>query len=1090
MALRTPAPARDVVRLFPTPDVRDKLVYIEKDSKLPANQSFVYGQAHPDPIKYPGYKMVLYSPETEERWARWWFTNERQDQDAYNYEIDGEDRVIRTYLFPREAYPDDYDTLPFASDDPAFGSRYQFTHEIIGRAPQEYDGYFVEVKRIYQELIKERHYYDDDLDRDVVETRQIIEKGSNTESSTPGRTVEIDPQNTFYDIRTTSHLIPGPGDTSVDGNIVFPATLDTLPLDVNYRFPDLLQAVSVVSAYAYAYSSGAAPAYEEDYYFDVVIKEPAPGPHEARMLRFLTDDPSSIRAEYPLLQIVSQPETIPLVAAWYYASNDGNTAFALAKQVHIPPTVHDRIKINGIDTLAIVQQKTELPATPGFTNFANLGVVNIGIESRKTRYGLYEVQIIQVNASGIYNGNRGPFDSGGNTGAGDPYINPTEPPSVYSAGISSDNTVVSGTATISSSVSVIYNGISYGSAMSDTMGNFSIPLRTVFRDAINLQVQARRAGVLSGPVVVTTNDLSPLAPQAAINSALDTISGTAQAGSTVTLRPLDPKKQKITVTVSGVITVAGTVEVVVVSNLLPGGVFAVFVPVLTTDSAAMIANKIKEVLSEATSPINQHFLTTTASDVLTLEARVAAPNDNGLALELDNNTSAGLTPASGTVTQTGLGTVTLTADATSGVFSYTYNPPLAPATDIEVTASDAGGVSPPVIVTASADAPEIQTADFSGYQDIYGIVQINGVNPSAGEAEVVIRRNGVVVDTVPVSDFDGSFSTTLSENYVRGEVFNLTARLVAAPTVVSPTVTVAAPNLNLPAPSYTYSASLGGYTGVAPAPASLPAGVVLPRGLPGSLIVQYEPNAPAEVRFEIFAANSEFVFTLDEGGQNGQRYAVYYRYEDSMGNFLAYSDKTYISSPIVPLPGASVFIAVPAEFYAQPNWIESGWPGARYTGTGTPPTGSFISANVAQYSTVAGYGQLSTYPYNKMVAIVPPTREPGTTITIKFPGQDIPDIGPEAPAEVYYMGDVPSFPFEYKAFAQTYPPYWGKPPSAQVPRAGWYQNAAYPTRAAVRNAIPKAIRVITQAPDGRISQTIYDRDTSYPYTDPTYGSGI
>ena len=46
----------------------------------------------------------------------------------------------------------------------------------------------------------------------------------------------------------------------------------------------------------------------EDYYFNFVITEPRPGPYNAVALRFITNDPESLQASYPI-SVVPTPIT-------------------------------------------------------------------------------------------------------------------------------------------------------------------------------------------------------------------------------------------------------------------------------------------------------------------------------------------------------------------------------------------------------------------------------------------------------------------------------------------------------------------------------------------------------------------------------------------------------------------------------------------------------------------------------------------------------------------------------------------------------------------------------------------------------------
>lgn len=75
---------------FPTPDLRDLLFYENRDSDQGQNKDFVYKEPHPDPVKYPNYKLTHVAPAPTEAAPgnqRWYYAADRQEQENHNWRI-------------------------------------------------------------------------------------------------------------------------------------------------------------------------------------------------------------------------------------------------------------------------------------------------------------------------------------------------------------------------------------------------------------------------------------------------------------------------------------------------------------------------------------------------------------------------------------------------------------------------------------------------------------------------------------------------------------------------------------------------------------------------------------------------------------------------------------------------------------------------------------------------------------------------------------------------------------------------------------------------------------------------------------------
>jgi hypothetical protein len=562
-------------------------------------------------------------------------------------------------------------------------------------------------------------------------------------------------------------------------------------------------------------------------------------------------------------------------------------------------------------------------------------------------------------------------------------------------------------------------------------------------------------------------------------------------GNTITIS-MTPVAQVETATVAGGPISADGQAMVTFTSAITGEII-LFVDAVIADTAATIAGRFRTALNQQGVITDAYTIGGTGTTITATKRPTVTYNDNTLNIATDNGSCAGLTAAPTSVDTTqGLGNVTTTV--VGGVYSYVFNPALPNGTVIGVTATDAGGTSPSVTLTASATPPNIigtPLFDTDSYTDILGSVEVLGSPPAAGDVTISAYLGTTFLDDT-TNDALGDFVLTLTEPRFSGETITLIASDTSDPTIKSPSVNTSAPNLNLPVPVFTESA--GDYIGVAPDPASL---------LPASiykLVVRYEPTSE-EVEFDIFPANNEFTFNFDDfsddiGNQNGERYEVFYRFDldPGAGTYLVDGPAAYINSPVVPLPGAVIGQFPPAAFYPYGQRWDQNWPEAPYyNGSTTPPEGSWVNAYARDNTTTsvefsAPYGSRMPFPANKTLAVVAPSAIAGTTILIKFPGQDIPDIGPEPYVGPYYFGDVP-FPFQYRTIGQSLNPTYF-PGGAQAPVAGWYQNAAMYTRETAKANQPARLRVILTDPDGRQSETIWTRDTSYPWSDAVYSYGM
>jgi hypothetical protein len=402
------APQRQRVLTFVSPSVADIIFFESIDAQRVGAAPPAYGTPHPDTKRWPDHVLVYVKTADEQGLVyQYFYAAKRAEQDKYNYEIGSDDRLVRTYVLKRDEYPDEtrFPTPVVGTEDSKF-AKYVFAFEFLDRSEQELDSIFVVVKRVYSVRETVAYEFDRSVDRMVRITRTVIPTGTETGSAAAGRTIEIAPQNSFFDLRITTEVVFESDDLDEDGNPNYPIALPVVPNFVNYDFPPRLNYVEYYGVYAWADSSTHQASYSEDFFFELDFTEPTPGPHSARVLRFLTDQPDSMLASYPLDKVVSERETFGMLKAWFRASTKGNSTFALARQFDVGRgCIHDEIELpkqinyvageDGPETQGSSGQE-KLPKTPGYDAFVGGSVLTVAVDTKQTAHNLYEVQVVQI----------------------------------------------------------------------------------------------------------------------------------------------------------------------------------------------------------------------------------------------------------------------------------------------------------------------------------------------------------------------------------------------------------------------------------------------------------------------------------------------------------------------------------------------------------------------------------------------------------------------------------------------------------------------------------------------------------------------
>lgn len=398
------APVRQKLLAFLTPSIADLLFYETVDGRRVGSDPPEYGTAHPDTKNWPNHKLVYVKQADEEgQFFRWYYAASRESQHLYNYEIKSDDTLVRTFVIPRADYPDDFAPPAVGTVDVKF-PQYSFASEFLVDAGDELRSIFVVIQRVYSKPLMVGYSFDTTVDHIVKTTREIVPAGTEVGSTTPGRVVEIRPQNTFFDLKITAEVVDNAGDP-IDWD-AGDVNLTTVPTYAEYQFPPRLDSVECYGVWAWADSTKAQESYSEDFFFETKFTEPALGPYSAHILRILTQDPDAVRAAYPLDKVVSKRDTFGMLKAWFKASTKGNSTFALARQFDVGrPCIHPEItlpeNINYVQgapttTTTAASGSATLPATPSYSSFVAKTTLTVSVTTRQTAYGLWEAQVLQI----------------------------------------------------------------------------------------------------------------------------------------------------------------------------------------------------------------------------------------------------------------------------------------------------------------------------------------------------------------------------------------------------------------------------------------------------------------------------------------------------------------------------------------------------------------------------------------------------------------------------------------------------------------------------------------------------------------------
>jgi len=151
--VQSPAPKFNQIETHPTPDVADVLFWELRDRNIPSNRIRTYGDAHPNPLKWPNHTLVYVEPDDRDGFERWWYGATRSAQERYNYEIEypycgntSFPRYKRAFVLLRSTYT----PLALGSADPGNASAVLLEPEIVTNAGDEkIESLYIKVIRVF-----------------------------------------------------------------------------------------------------------------------------------------------------------------------------------------------------------------------------------------------------------------------------------------------------------------------------------------------------------------------------------------------------------------------------------------------------------------------------------------------------------------------------------------------------------------------------------------------------------------------------------------------------------------------------------------------------------------------------------------------------------------------------------------------------------------------------------------------------------------------------------------------------------------------------------------------------------------------------
>lgn len=261
IASTPPVPERNVVLTFPTPLGRGDLVFSEvRDQRLPKNQHWEYGEAHPNTALYPDHELVYVVAQSENPgWSKWYYAARRESQNLYNWTFSDADTwptLTQTFVVKDSEFDPDspiyttitdgggfmhlevdqtlYPVPPAADVDMTGYSAISTTRKDI--ADRELASLYCEVVIVYEKI--DEPICGIELDEETGTARQFCQTkvlaGTAGSGVSGGDYTEVRPLNTLWSMSTTRRAAGMAGS---------PGTVYSTPIIVDYYWPAVLDSI-------------------------------------------------------------------------------------------------------------------------------------------------------------------------------------------------------------------------------------------------------------------------------------------------------------------------------------------------------------------------------------------------------------------------------------------------------------------------------------------------------------------------------------------------------------------------------------------------------------------------------------------------------------------------------------------------------------------------------------------------------------------------------------------------------------------------------------------------------------------------------
>ena len=356
-------------------------------------------------------------------------------------------------------------------------------------------------------------------------------------------------------------------------------------------------------------------------------------------------------------------------------------------------------------------------------------------------------------------------DSAGNVSVATSVVAPDlTAPSQPTASFDSTGKIASGNAEAGSTVSIKNaSSVEIGSATATSSGTYSITLSTALinKEAVNVTAKDAAGNVSVATSIIAPDLTAPSQPSANFDSTGKIVSGTAEAGSTISIKNASSVEIG-----SGTATSSGTYLIILSTALINKET----VNVTAKDAAGNVSIATSITAPDLTAPPQP-----TASFDSTGKV-VSGSAEAGSTVSIKNASSV----------EVGSGTAN-----SSGIYSITLSTALINKETVNVTAKDAAGnISVARSITApDLTAPSQPTASFDSTGKIVSGSAEAGSTVSIKNASSVEIGNGT-------ANSSGAYSITLGTALINKETVNVTAKDAAGN--VSVTKSVTAPDLTAP----------------------------------------------------------------------------------------------------------------------------------------------------------------------------------------------------------------------------------------------------------------------------------------------------